>query len=114
MRTKQLSLIIPQATLTFRGKQYTKAEITALAGAARAAFSKAIVLRGIIAEVVSVQELQKTYRWFSEQLRQEWSRDYEVIGVLTGGASPVLHDREADQGFKTGLRLMQTVGARAH
>lgn len=86
--------------LEFRGKQYTKDDIIDLAKEARAAFSKAVVLRAISTGVFTVEELRKHVRTISKELLAEWREDAEVSQVLKGPAPLCLKDPAVDKMFR--------------
>ena len=84
-------------TLTYNGVEITDKQILEHANNGRSALSRAIVVRAVNETVVTLNDIQKHYRFITSVVLKHWSLDGEVIAFFPKILGPKQPPKEAPQ-----------------
>lgn len=82
---------IPRA-LQFGTKTFKPDDILALAGETRSPLNKALVLKALLKQLISLDALCKKHKHISQRLLAEWDKDLEVLPYLSSDGHVIVKE----------------------
>jgi len=105
--------------LRFGSQEFSRATIIELAGSGGLVFNKALVAKANIDKIVSLEDLQKRYPYFSKLMLDAWTNDPDAQSYYLGNGRliPQQHIMSDDQRAQIGrgnqlrnARIRESVG----